>query len=61
MPEINKLNQRSLQEIAAPDGVCFGCGQKNKDGLQIKSYRDADSIHVIMTHTDLTPTSQTLC
>lgn len=40
----------SLQELAAPDGVCFGCGQKNDRGLRIKSYWDADKIHVISTH-----------
>lgn len=48
---MNKLNSLSLQEMAAPDGVCFGCGQKNPQGLQIKSYWDADNTHVIMTHT----------
>ena len=46
----NNLNQISLQALAAPDGVCFGCGQKNEHGLQIKSYWDADDVHVIMTH-----------
>jgi len=35
-----------LQDIAAPDGVCFGCGSKNANGLQIKSYWDADNAHV---------------
>lgn len=41
----------SLQDLAATDGVCFGCGSKNKNGLQIKSYWDPDNIHVVMTHT----------
>lgn len=45
------LQNNSLQDLAAPDGVCFGCGAKNKDGLQIKSFWDADNVHVIMTHT----------
>lgn len=40
----------ALQDLAAPDGVCFGCGTKNANGLQIKSYWDADGAHVIMTH-----------
>ena len=51
MSEMNSVNQRSLQELAAPEGVCFGCGQKNAKGLQIKSYWDVDNVHVIMTHT----------
>ncbi len=41
----------ALQDLAAPDGVCFGCGAKNTNGLRIKSYWDADNVHVIMTHT----------
>ncbi|OGT38665.1 MAG: thioesterase [Gammaproteobacteria bacterium RIFCSPHIGHO2_12_FULL_37_14] len=50
MTETKIFNQHSLQELAAPDGVCFGCGQKNINGLQIKSYWDVDNVHVIMTH-----------
>lgn len=41
----------ALQDLAAPDGVCFGCGSKNPHGLQIKSYWDEDNIHVISTYT----------
>lgn len=41
----------ALQDLAAPDGVCFGCGSANKHGLQIKSYWDADGVHVVTTHT----------
>lgn len=40
----------ALQDIAAPDGVCYGCGSKNAHGLQIKSYWDIDDRQVIMTH-----------
>lgn len=40
----------ALQDLAAPDGVCFGCGAKNAHGLRIKSYWDADDVHVIMRH-----------
>lgn len=42
---------KALQDIVAPDGVCFGCGSKNMHGLRIKSYWDADNVHVVMTHT----------
>jgi hypothetical protein len=40
----------ALQDLASPDGVCFGCGPKNKEGLQIKSYWADDNVHVITTH-----------
>lgn len=46
---MNKENQ-AVQDLAAPDGVCFGCGSKNENGLRIKSYWDADNIHIVMTH-----------
>ena len=41
----------SLQDAARPDGVCFGCGPANEHGLHIKSYPDADGIHVVATIT----------
>ncbi len=40
----------ALQDLAAPDGVCFGCGSKNERGLLIKSFWDQDNLHVIATH-----------
>lgn len=40
----------ALQDLAAPDGICFGCGSKNQNGLRIKSYWDTDNVHVVMTH-----------
>ena len=47
----NKIQRFSaLQDLAAPEGVCFGCGSKNVNGLQIKSYWDADDVHVVMTY-----------
>ncbi len=42
---------RSLQEIADPHGVCFGCGTANPHGLRIRSYPDADGVHVVATMT----------
>lgn len=42
--------QEALQDVIAPEGVCFGCGPKNRHGLQIKSYWDEDGIHLIMRH-----------
>lgn len=44
------MTKKALQDRAAPDGVCFGCGSQNIHGLQLKSYWDADHLHVIATH-----------
>jgi hypothetical protein len=37
--------QIAMQDLAAPDGVCFGWGAQNAHGLRIKSYWDADHVH----------------
>lgn len=47
---MHNLKDKALQDIAAPEGVCFGCGSKNEHGLQIKSYWDVDGEHVIMKY-----------
>lgn len=44
------IEKYALQDLAAPEGVCFGCGSKNIHGLRIKSYWDIDDVHVIATH-----------
>jgi hypothetical protein len=40
----------SLQDTAAPEGVCFGCGSRNPHGLHVKSTWDEDGIHVVAQH-----------
>ncbi|REG28005.1 hypothetical protein ATI61_109347 [Archangium gephyra] len=45
------METASLQEIAAPEGICYGCGCSNPHGLHIKSYWHDDGIHVITEHT----------
>lgn len=40
----------ALQDLANPDGTCFGCGSQNAKGLHIKSYFHDDGIHVISTY-----------
>ena len=35
---------KSLQEIYAPNGICFGCGCKNSKGLQIQSHVNNSNI-----------------
>ncbi len=32
------MNEKSLQEKFAPNGVCFGCGVANEKGLRIRSF-----------------------
>ena len=40
----------SLQELAAPEGVCYGCGCSHPSGLHLKSHWDADGIHLLCRH-----------
>jgi len=40
----------SLQDTAAPEGVCFGCGSSNPHGLHIKSFWHEDGVHVMAEH-----------
>jgi hypothetical protein len=44
------MTETALQDRAAPEGVCYGCGSKNPHGLHVKSYWHADGIHVMATH-----------
>ena len=34
----------ALQDLYSPDGICFGCGPVNAQGLQIKSHPDGDAL-----------------
>ena len=38
------MEETSLQERYAPSNICFGCGQANPDGLQLKSYVKGDLV-----------------
>jgi len=35
---------KSLQEMYAPNGFCFGCGPKNSKGLRIRSFAVGDEV-----------------
>ena len=35
---------KSLQDQYAPNGVCFGCGPKNKNGLKLKSFPSGEGV-----------------
>lgn len=41
----------AFQDLCAPESMCFGCGSKNPNGLQMKSYWDKDNIHVVLRYT----------
>ena len=40
----------ALQDLAAPQGVCYGCGSAHPHGLHVKSHWHEDGIHVVSTH-----------
>lgn len=44
------MNDASLQDAAAPEGVCYGCGPSNSHGLHIKSHWHEDGVHVMAEH-----------
>lgn len=44
------MTVHSLQDIVAPEGVCFGCGSRNPQGLHVKSHWHADNVHVVADH-----------
>jgi hypothetical protein len=37
----------ALQDLCLPEGMCYGCGSANPDGLHIKSYWSADGQTVV--------------
>ncbi len=37
-------DKKSLQEIYAPNGICFGCGVANEKGLRIKSFPNGEEV-----------------
>jgi len=39
--------EKSLQEIFAPNGICFGCGVANEKGLRIKSFPSENGEEII--------------
>jgi acyl-coenzyme A thioesterase PaaI-like protein len=37
-------HEKSLQEIYAPNGICFGCGVANDKGLRIRSFPEGAEV-----------------
>ena len=40
------MNKKAVQDMYAPNSICFGCGPANKEGLRIKSYRTDDGLEM---------------
>ena len=38
------MKNKSLQEIYAPKGICFGCGCANGRGLKVQSFVDGNNV-----------------
>ena len=36
--------ETSVQELHAPNSICFGCGPSNPEGLQIRSFRSKNGL-----------------
>ena len=37
----------ALQDLCLPEGMCYGCGSANPDGLHLKSYWSDDGQYVV--------------
>jgi hypothetical protein len=48
---VNAEPMVALQDLAAPEGICYGCGSAHPHGLHIKSYWHEDGVHLIARHT----------
>jgi acyl-coenzyme A thioesterase PaaI-like protein len=35
---------KSLQETYSPEGICFGCGPKNPQGLHVRSFLEGEAV-----------------
>ena len=44
---MSEINGMSVQEIYAPNSICFGCGPSNKKGLRIKSFRGENGLKMV--------------
>jgi acyl-coenzyme A thioesterase PaaI-like protein len=40
-------SEKSLQEIYAPNGICFGCGVANEKGIRIRSFPSEDGREIV--------------
>jgi hypothetical protein len=45
------VTERAIQDLAAPESICYGCGSAHPNGLHIKSYWHEDGVHLVCRHT----------
>ena len=43
---MNGTGELSMQEIFAPNSICFGCGPASNKGLKIKSFRNKEGLEM---------------
>ena len=43
---MSTTNGESVQEIHAPNSICFGCGPANHEGLRIRSFRKENGLEM---------------
>lgn len=43
------LRQEPVQDLAWPQGTCYGCGPANTEGLQLKSFLSDDNDQLVAT------------
>lgn len=46
------MDEKSLQETYSPNGICFGCGVANEQGLRIRSFAVSDDETVCEWHAE---------
>ena len=39
-------NGESVQDLHAPNSICFGCGPANSEGLRIRSFRSENGLEM---------------
>jgi acyl-coenzyme A thioesterase PaaI-like protein len=43
--------EKGIQDMCVPEGICYGCGPSNPQGIQIKSHWSEDGSHLVATVT----------
>lgn len=48
---MNNTHVLSIQQLASPEGSCYGCGCSHPTGLHVESHWAEDGVHVLCKHT----------
>ena len=43
---MSAVKGKSVQELHAPNSICFGCGPANSEGLRIHSFRSENGLEM---------------